>query len=167
MIRLFLVVIVILASTLAGYCKSYAITQRYKSLCEISAALEVLKTKIAFFGCELCAGLESASEHSFVKELFCDAATFAKSKGASEGWVCALEKNAKSLELTKEDLESLKTLSKRLGMTDSLGQEKNIEATLCRLQTNLVDAKTEKDKYSSLYIKGGALVGVFLGLMIL
>ena len=59
----------------------------------------------------------------------------------------------------------MKMLSKMLGNTDSEGQISQIEITEKFLETQIIQAKEEKDKNQKLYQKLGTTVG--LGIVIL
>ena len=167
MLKLACVVSVILLCSSAGYIKSYKLKKRYQNLCRIKAALCDVKSRITFFGFDIARALAIAGKIASAEPLFSLAADKIKQKGAAAAWREALDLSKEEMCLSADDIHSLSQLSSRLGMTDCEGQIKNVDGVIALLDTNIADAKCDKDRYCSLYLGGGTLIGIFLGLMII
>lgn len=167
MLKLICVVGVILFCSGVGYMKSYQLKKRHQNLCKIKVALSDVKSRIAFFGFDIARALAIAGKSANAEPLFSLAADKIKLKGAAAAWREALGLCKDEMYLTTDDIHSLSQLSSRLGMTDYEGQIINIDGVIALLDTNIADAKCDKDRYCSLYLGGGTLIGVFLGLMII
>lgn len=167
MTKVILVAFVFVICTWTGFYKSNIIKERYQNLCYIKAALSNLKMRISFFGYDISRALENSAKNTTVEELFKSAALMVEKVGVQKAWSKAVDEHYKELFFEEEDCVVLKMLSTRLGMTDCEGQIKNVDGVCAMLDTNIENAKHKKEKYSSLYLRGGVLVGVFLGLVII
>ena len=167
MSRMFYVSAIIICCIGVGYFKSNQLKKRYRNLCLIKAALCDAKSQIMFFGFDIARVLTAAGKSSKAEPLFSVAAKDIEKKGAAKAWSDALDTCAKDMCLNEEDVHVLVQLSSRLGMTDTKGQKNNIDGVVALLETSIADAKENKDRYCPLCLGGGALVGMFLGLMII
>ena len=167
MTKLLCVCAIIAGCVGVGYFKSNQLKTRYKNLCLIKAALCDAKSQIAFFGFDIARVLTASGKTSKAEPLFSVAAKNVSKSGAAKAWSDALDICAKEMCLNKEDVHILMQLSSRLGMTDARGQKNNIDGVVSLLETSIADAKENKDRYCPLCLGGGALVGMFLGLMII
>lgn len=167
MTKVVLAIILFALCSWTGFYKSNCIKARYQNLCHMKAALSNLKIQISFFGYDIAHALSLAAKNTSIEVLFKKAAVMVEKSGAQKAWNEATDEYFKELLFEEEDLMVIKMLAQKLGMTDSEGQIKNIDGVCAMLDTNIADAKSKKEKYSSLYLRGGVLVGVFLGLMII
>ena len=95
--------------------------------------------------------------------LFRNACKHIEEKGATEGFNIAIETT--ELNVTKEDKQVMKSLSKLLGKTDVEGQINEIELTETFLDTQIEKAEIERQKNAKLYQTLGVICG--LGLVII
>ena len=167
MTKFFLIGVIFVLCYGIGYIKSFNLKCRYRSLCDIRAALCDMKSQIGFFGFDISMTLITSGRKTSAGILFENAAAAVREKGIAKAWTDAVECCGGELCLCEEDKSALKQLSVRLGMTDCDGQMKNIDGVVALLETSIADAKYNMDRYCSLYLGGGALIGVFLGLMII
>lgn len=166
MLRLILVCLLFLVCTWVGFCQSEKMRLRYKNLCTIKAALGIVKTNIEFFGYDISRAMSAAEEKTEVKGLFCAAAKNIADHSVQAAWSMAVRESSGELSLIEEDEETLILLGARLGMTDTQGQKKNIDAVCAMLDMNIASAKENMDKYCRLYSSGGVLVGLFLAIVL-
>jgi len=164
--RLILVCILFLVCACVGFCQSEKIRLRYKNLCTLKAALGIVKTNIEFFGYDISRALRATEEKTEVKGLFCVAAKNIAEHGVQAAWSMAVRECSDELSLIEEDKETLILLGARLGMTDTEGQKKNIDAVCAMLDTNITSAKENMDRYCRLYSSGGVMVGLFLAIVL-
>lgn len=161
-----MICIVFLACASVGFCQSEQIRQRYKNLCSIKSALGILKTNIEFFGYDISRAMRATEEKTEVKGLFSDAARLIGEHGVQAAWTMAVKECASEFSLIEEDEGTLILLGARLGMTDTEGQKKNIDAVCSMLDMNINSAKENKDRYCRLYSSGGVMVGLFLAIVL-
>lgn len=167
MTKVVLAIFLFVLCSWTGFYKSKCIKLRYQNLCHMKAALSNLKIHISFFGYDIAHALSLAAKNTSIEALFKKAAAMVEKSGAQKAWNDATDELFKELLFEEEDLMVIKLLAQKLGMTDSEGQIKNIEGVCAMLDSNIADAKNKKEKYSSLYMRGGVLAGVFLGLVII
>ena len=84
---------------------------------------------------------------------------------AEEAWIKAIEESKNNL--TKEDKNTLKMLSKLLGQTDVNGQISQIEITENFLETQIKQAQEEKQKNEKLYIRLGTTIGLVIVIILI
>lgn len=140
---------------------------RLEELNELKNFLNVFKTKIRFTCDTIPEIFEEFSKKTKknIGEIFDLANEKMETETAGQAWEEAIDEATPQLNLNKEDLNVMKMLSKMLGNTDSEGQISQIEITEKFLETQIIQAKEEKDKNQKLYQKLGTTVG--LGIVIL
>lgn len=164
--RLILILVLFLVCACVGFCQSEKIRLRYKNLCRLKTALGIVKTNIEFFCYDIGRALRETEEKAEVKGLFCVAAKNIAEHGVQAAWSMAVRECSGELSLTEDDEEALILLGARLGMTDTEGQKKNIDAVCAMLDTNIISAKENMDRYCRLYSSGGVMVGLFLAIVL-
>lgn len=145
-----------------GVRRSMNIKKRYNSLVDFQNALSVLSTDIAFRETEL--------KQAFVNTdntVFKEAAKYIEKDGIKAAWSKAVKKCASRLCFTEGDCDTLLMLSKRLGMTDTENQIKNLEGVKNMLDLHIKAARYDADRLCRLYTGGGVLTGIFLVLILI
>ena len=88
-----------------------------------------------------------------------------ENKTATEAWNKSIEEYKGNL--TEEDKQVIKTLSKMLGTTDSEGQISQIEVTENFLDNQIKQAQEEKNKNEKLYKKLGSTIGLAIVIILI
>lgn len=145
-----------------GLRRSMSLRRRQRSLENIQNTLSVLETEISFGGTDLKNAF-LASDSALLKE----AAKTIDDLGIKQSWGRAVKKWAPRLSLSAGDADALLMLGRRLGMTDTENQIKNIEAVKNMLDIHIGAARNDADNFCRLYAGGGVLAGVFIVLMLL
>ncbi len=132
---------------------------RLQELCDMQNALNVLGNKIKFTYEPLNEIFEYISEKTSknVSNIFRNAKEKMKVMPASKAWEEAIDETDSYLNM--EDKETIKMLSKLLGITDIEGQISQINITKTFLEKQIKDAENEKQKNEKLYKKLGLSIG--------
>ena len=162
-IMLFLILI---ACSILGRILSSKYKKRLKELEEMKTALNMFKTKINFTYDTIPEIFGEISEKikGNVGLIFKDAKSKMKENTADLAWEDALEKSDGYLD--KEDIYTLKTLSKLLGKTDVEGQISQIDITQKFLENQINEAIIEKQKNEKLYQKLGITIGLVIAIIL-
>lgn len=158
--------LVLIASSAFGFYKSFKLKGRLKNLTEIKNALRILESCIRFTYTDISNAFLEAHKLSDTSGVFKCVSDNIKTMGASKAWQYAINKNAPSLCLIKEDIHTLSLLGAKLGMTDESEQIKTIECVMNMLDIHIASARYECEKYCRLYSSGGILTGAFLCLVL-
>ena len=123
-------------------------------------ALHIFEEKIKFTYQPIPEVFEEISEKcsESIGKIFADASENMKYEFAGVAWEKALD-NSKT-KLTKEDIDTLKGLSKMLGKTDLEGQVSEIRLTERFIDTKIKEAEFEKTKNEKLYKTLGLTTGL-------
>lgn len=164
-IKTLLFSLIIGISALLGYSYSKKYVNRVEELKMFKSALVMLKTKIRYTYAPLNEIFNDIAESikGNLAILFRNACKHIEEKGATEGFNIAIETT--ELNVTKEDKQVMKSLSKLLGKTDVEGQINEIELTETFLDTQIEKAEIERQKNAKLYQTLGVICG--LGLVII
>ena len=164
-IKTLLFSLIIGTSSLLGYSYSKKYVNRVEELKMFKSALVMLKTKIRYTYAPLNEIFNDIAESikGNLAILFRNACKHIEEKGATEGFNIAIETT--ELNVTKEDKQVMKSLSKLLGKTDVEGQINEIELTETFLDTQIEKAEIERQKNAKLYQTLGVICG--LGLVII
>lgn len=152
---------ILISSIFWGFINSQIPYKRYKNLIKIHSCLNTMKNEIRYSSDYIDDVLIRVSKISEFDYLFKTATEFDKSIPVSGRWKRAIECDAPSLHLEKEDIETLEMFGLELGMTDREGQLKNIENTMSILRTLQEAAKDDYDNTSKLKKGLGVSVGLF------
>lgn len=152
---------IISCGTYLGISASAALLKRERNLKYIKTALNILESEIVFSSRRLKESFVKISEISSCGEIFSDAAEIMEDTGIERAWQVATEKNKKNLYLKKSDVEILKILSSRLGMSDKEQQVKNIRHVEMLLENAISNAEEEYKRSAKLYRSMGFLGGLF------
>lgn len=159
-IKYIIYIFILAICTYIGFLISKKYLYRFQELNEFKTALNTLKTKIRFTNENLKdLFLELATTYyGNVATFFQSVATNLNTYDATTSWNLAL--NESPLSLKSSDKEALKSMGKMLGKTDLDGQLSEIEVTEIFLETQIVDAKKEKDKNEKMYRTLGIVTGI-------
>lgn len=135
---------------------------REKELIEMKKALAVFKTKIKFtyeplYDIFYDISVKATGNISVFFENVC---LKIKNESAEKAWSEAL--NITTTEMTKDDIDVLQGLGKLLGKTDLEGQIREIELVDTFLDTQIKQAREEKEKNEKLYRTLGITIGLTL-----
>lgn len=161
-----LFILFVLANVI-GRILSQKYVYRLEELSELKNFLNIFKTKIRFT-CDTIPEIfqEFASKtKKNLGKMFNLANEKMHKETAGQAFESAIDEIKPELNLKDEDIDVIKTLAKMLGNTDSEGQISQIEITEKLLETQINQAREEKDKNQKLYQKLGTTVG--LGIVIL
>ena len=160
MIKYFILFLILIASSLIGKFLSKKYVYRVEELEEMRSALNMLKTKIKFTYEPIPEIFGEIGENSNknVRTIFETAKEKMQTVGANVAWEEAVEETQSNLK--KEDKQTLKTLAKLLGQTDTEGQIAQIEITEEFLEGQLKEAIQERQKNEKLYTRLGTIMGL-------
>lgn len=159
-------VLLIFAATYIGFDGAHGLLKRERNLNDIKTAINILESEIVFSSRRLREALLKIAEISPCGKIFSDAAEFMPDMGIERAWQEATEKNAKKFHLKKRDVEILKILSSRLGMSDKEQQIKNIRHVETLLESAISEAEEEYRNSARLYRGMGFLCGLFAAVIL-
>ena len=154
--------IILVACSLIGRYLSKRYVMRVKELEEMKNALSVFQSKIKFTYEPIPEVFEEIAKTTSksVGQVFYLAKEKMKKNTANMAWEQAIDESENNL--TKEDKQVLKTLSKLLGQTDIEGQNSQIEITQNFLETQRKEAQQQREKNEKLYSKLGTTIGLVI-----
>ena len=158
--------LVFTASALIGKYISQKYKYRLEELEEIKNALNIFKTKIKFTYEPIPEIFDEIAKNTSknISNIFIKAKIEMKTKTASQAWEDAIEKAETNL--NNEDKQTIKTLSRLLGTTDTEGQISQIEVTESFLEKQIKEAEAEKNKNEKLYTKLGTTIGLAIVILL-
>lgn len=162
-----LLILVFISSTLIGKYLSLRYSYRLTELEELKTALNILKSKIKFTYEPLPEIFYSITQNTNknISKIFLNAINKMKIENASIAWEKSIEEYDGNL--TKEDKQVIKNLSKLLGATDLEGQISQIEVTENFLENQIRQAQEEKNKNEKLYKKLGSTIGLAIVIILI
>lgn len=162
-----LLILVFISSTLIGKYLSLRYSYRLIELEELKTALNILKSKIKFTYEPLPEIFYSITQNTNknISKIFLNAINKMKIENASIAWEKSIEEYDGNL--TKEDKQVIKNLSKLLGATDLEGQISQIEVTENFLENQIRQAQEEKNKNEKLYKKLGSTIGLAIVIILI
>lgn len=164
-IKFIIYILIFCLCTYIGFLISKQYKNRVTELNELKIALNILKTKIRFTNETLKDIFDDIAKNSKgnVSNFFKEISLKLKCNTAQYAWETSLDNSF--LRLKDEDRQALKSMGKLLGKTDLEGQLKEIELTENFLETQIIDAKNEREKNEKLYKTLGMASG--LGIVII
>lgn len=163
-IKYFMLGLVLIISIIIGKFLSQKYSLRLEELEKIYNLLNILKTKLKFTYEPLPEIFEEIAENekNNIGEIFKKAKEKMQENTASQAWEITINETEKEnkTNLSKSDMQILKSLSKLLGQTDLEGQISQIEITQNFLQTQIKEAVNEKQKNEKLYSRLGTIIGL-------
>ena len=166
-IKTIILLIIFSTSSFIGILISKKYSNRVKDLKEIKASLNVFLTKIKFTYEPIPEIFKEIAKNttSNISTIFENASSQMKEKQAGQAWIDAIEQS--STELSKEDKNILKGMSKLLGKTSIEGQISEIELTQNFLSKQIEKAEQEKLKNEKLYRTLGMTIGLAIVILLL
>lgn len=164
----FIILIVIFGTcSIIGIKYSKKFENRYKNLKEIKNMLNIFKTKIKYTYEPLPEIFNQISKNTYeeVGEIFFKASEKMKKINAQDAWRKSIDES--NIEISKEDKNVLKGMSKLLGKTNIEGQINEIELTENFLNKQIEDAEKEKNKNVKLYKTLGITIGLAIVILLL
>ena len=128
-IKYIMLFLIFISANLIGKIIAKKYTDRLQELEEMKNALNIFKSKIKFTYQPIPEIFEEISNNSNrnISNIFKSSRENMENLSAEEAWIKAIEESKNNL--TKEDKNTLKMLSKLLGQTDVNGQISQIEIT--------------------------------------
>lgn len=160
MIKYFMLFIILVTCSLIGKYLSKKYVIRVNELEEMKNAFNMFQSKIKFTYEPIPVIFREIAQNTSknVGQVFSLAVEKMETNTANIAWEEAIEESQNNL--TQEDKHVLKTLSKLLGQTDVEGQTSQIEITQKFLETQLKEAREQKEKNEKLYSKLGTTIGL-------
>lgn len=165
-------VIVIAASTAAGYIFSRNLRHRPQELRELQGLLQVFENEISYMSSVLKDAFSRVHESSIsvVGEFFkytVEELNKNKSMNASLAWETAVRNVIKRTSLNGEDEKILISFGTLLGKSDIEGQLKNIKLTINQLKLQESKAEQDRAKNETMYKHLGMLAGAAIVIILL
>ena len=160
-------VMIVYGTGLYGFLKAMRPHKRYKGLLKIDTALGVMENEINFSNALIDDVLINAAKASGTSEIFTTCAEASGDLPVSTRWREAVLKDKDRLCLTNEDCQTIIMLSGELGMTDRVGQIKNIRHVREIIKGHINEAYEEYMKESKMLKGLGIGIGLFLVILLL
>lgn len=159
-IKFFLLFIIFILSNIIGRTIAGKYRYRLEELKEIKNALNIFKSKIKFTYEPIPEIFDEISKNADknISNIFKKAKEEMNNKTAEEAWNIAISDSQNNL--NKEDISTLRMLSKMLGKSDIEGQVSQIDITQNFIDKQIENAEFEKNKNEKLYRKLGTIVGL-------
>lgn len=159
-LKCILLLLVFIATAYVGLLMSNKYKNRVVDLKEMQCALNMLETKIKFTYSPLPDIFEEIAEHvnPNISHIFRMASIKMDTINAKEAWEQAIDVSYTNL--NKEDINTIKSLSKLLGKTDAEGQVSEIQLVKKFLETQIEKAENECKKNEKLYRTLGIVSGM-------
>ena len=167
MIKYFILIVILCASTGIGLLVSKKYKDRVIELREFRNALNILENKIKFTYEPLQEIFDQMSENLIenVANIFKKTKSNLRKMETQEAWNDAIEEC--KLNLKSEDISIIKNFGKLLGKTDVEGQISKIKLTSSFIDTQIEKAEKEKEKNEKLYKTLGTVVGLAIVIILI
>ena len=162
-IKYSMLLLVFISSTLIGKYIAQHYYYRLKELEDIRTALNIFK--FTYEPLPEIFNEIAKNINKNIAQLFENSTKKMENKTATEAWNESIEEYKGNL--TEEDKQVIKTLSKMLGTTDSEGQISQIEVTENFLDNQIKQAQEEKNKNEKLYKKLGSTIGLAIVIILI
>lgn len=165
--KLFILSMIIGASSAIGILFSKRYVNREKELKEMKNSLNMFSTKIKFTYEPIPNVFMEISNKigGNIGNIFARAATNMKEMPAGDAWAQALEEV--KYNLNKEDITVIQNLGRMLGQTDLEGQISEIEVVNEFLTSQLENAKEERRKNEKMYRTLGLVCGLTIAIILI
>lgn len=146
--------------------------KRYKQLLIFQQIVEYFETEIAYTSTPVIDVLENLDGKimSPIKEIIHDVYVELKDYGyrpLSEVWGDALARQKDNLAINKEDEDVMIYFGNTLGTTDVENQKKYFRTIHSRINTQIKDAESNKNKYKKLFMELGIIIGLLIIILII
>jgi len=160
--------LIVVGTTLFGKTYAKIFKDRVDFLTDFNKRLEIVKNEIGFMKGILVDVINRAGEFpGSAKELFEEMRDNLEHMEACSAWETACEKIFTKLTLKDEDVETVRSLGRLLGVSDVDGQITNIEAVSGQVGVLIESAETERKKNEPLFKSLGPLVGVGIAIFLM
>ena len=165
--KIFLLALIVFASSAIGILFSKKYANREKEIKEMKTGLSMFSTKIKYTNEPIPnIFMEIANKiGGNVGNIFFIAANRMKEESAGEAWENALK--YANHNFSQEDIAVLKNLSKLLGQTDLDGQISQIDVTNQFLVSQLENAVEERKKNEKMYRTLGIVTGLTIAIILI
>ena len=165
-VKLILLGVILIISVLIGMSISKKFSTRVNELKEFQQALHIFEEKIKFTYEPIPEVFNEIATKSCSKvaKVFEESAENMKIMSAGVAWEEALDNS--NLNLTKDDINTLKGLGKMLGITDLEGQVSEIKLTEKFIDTKIKEAEYERNKNEKLFKTLGVTAGLTLAIIL-
>lgn len=156
--------LVVFAGFVFGYYMYKQLVLREVSLVKFRTVLEYIKNAVVFQHMPLDSVFEEVRTRTDLK-VFDEIVNDSSVITVQEKWKAVLRKNKQMLALLDEDIKVLEDFMNILSSVDLDGQTSNFNLVTTRIDSNIRDAKTQKEKYGKLYLFlsiGGSILIVLL-----
>ena len=166
-IKLIILNLILVSSTIIGITFSKKYTYRVKELQEMKNALNIFMTKIKFTYEPIPSTFLYISEkvEGNVSKIFKNATEEMENKPAGEAWDKSLD--AIVTNMKKEDIDIIRNLGRLLGKTDIEGQISEIKLVNNFLDIQIKDAEEEKNKNEKMYRTLGIVAGMTITILLI
>ena len=159
-LKIFLLLIIFILSTIIGIAIAKMYENRVKELQEFKGTLNAMKTKIKFTYEPLAEIFNQISQEksSKIEEIFENMTYKLAFENVKYSWMDAIQEA--DISITQEDKDILKELGKVLGQTDADSQVNEIEVTESFLNMQIEKAEEARKKNQKMYKTLGVVVGL-------
>ncbi len=171
-IRVLCGIIIVLGFCYLGFLYAERLKKRIYQIEWFCDGLSVLAFNIRYMNYPMAEAFEYAGKNSsdVVSEIFNQCAKIMqndRSKSAGEVFAITIDDKIKALNISKDEVEILKSFSKTLGDCDREAEINNIETAKLRLNASLADAKDDVLKKVKMSRGVGFLLGLFIVIVLI
>ncbi len=164
--------IIIISCSLIGYIYGNTFSKRVKNLIYLRNCIQLLETEIMYSSSPIPEALENVfkkgnKEISFIFKEIKEHLLSDRSRGIDESFQVICNKYKTHLNFTFEDIEVITSLSKNLGKSDRLHQQKFFKLVITQLEGQQIDAEEKKKKNEKMYKSLGLLSGIALVILLI
>lgn len=162
-IRYIFLLLIIIGSTSIGFLLAKRYNSRIQELKKLLNLINIFQNKMKFTHKPLKDIMEETakiSNEDEISDIFFSASVKLKEKPLEMAWKESIDEKTFLLNLKKEDIDLIKSLSNLLGKTDIDGQMSEIEQFKILLNSNIKNAEEEKEKNAKMYKSLGTIIGL-------
>ncbi len=162
-IRYIFLLLIIIGSTSIGFLLAKRYYSRIQELKKFLNLINIFQNKMKFTHKPLKDIMEETakiSNEDEISDIFLSASVKLKEKPLEMAWKESIDEKTFLLNLKKEDIDLIKSLSNLLGKTDIDGQMSEIEQFKILLNSNIKNAEEEKEKNAKMYKSLGTIIGL-------
>ncbi|WP_083238766.1 stage III sporulation protein SpoIIIAB [Caloranaerobacter ferrireducens] len=170
-IRVITSITIILSCTFIGYYLANRYNKRFINLVKLQNCIQLLETEIVYCSTPLPEALENVYNKcdksvSFIFKDLKDSLLVNKQMNVYEAFFQQAENLSKKLHLNFEDIETLMSLGRVLGISDRDDQQKHFKLVLTQLENCQKDAEEKKQVNEKLYKNLGILTGLAIVILL-
>ncbi|HAE91432.1 stage III sporulation protein AB [Tissierella praeacuta] len=170
LLKLISTLFIFLTSSTIGYLYGKTFSSRFENLIYLEQCIKILETEIVYAATPLPEALSNVfnkgkKKVSYIFDEIKENLFLNKEGGVYNSFLSVESKLYEELYLQKEDVEVFLSLGRVLGTSDRKDQQKNFTLILNQIDTQILEAKIERNKNEKLYRSLGIITGV--GIIIL